>query len=63
MTKNSGGRPADYFEAGEEAYKTNNVARGIQDAPFWRDLVWADQYAWCEVARVMQERARRNGAA
>lgn len=41
----------EYMEAGEACYKAYMRAKGLHDEPEWNNLVWPEQYAWCEAAR------------
>ena len=41
----------EYMAAGEACYNAFIRAKGLYDEPKWNNLVWAEQYAWCEAAR------------
>jgi hypothetical protein len=41
----------EYMQAGEACYNAFIRAKGLHDEPAWDNLVWSEQYAWCEAAR------------
>jgi hypothetical protein len=43
------------MKAGEACYSAFIQAKGLYDEAPWNDLVWAEQYAWCEAARTARE--------
>ena len=47
----SGKLESEYMQAGEACYNAFIKAKGLYDEPAWDNLVWPEQYAWCEAAR------------
>ena len=41
----------NYMQAGELCYNAFIRAKGLHNEPNWNNLVWQEQYAWCEAAR------------
>ena len=41
----------EYMQACEACYNAFIRAKGFHDEPVWDNLVWPEQYAWCEAAR------------
>lgn len=53
--EDTGALDPKYNDAGKAAYQAYIVARGMYDEATWENLVWAEQYAWCEAARAARK--------
>lgn len=44
----------EYMQDGKSCYKAFIKAKGLYDEAHWENLVWQEQYAWCEAARAVR---------